>query len=58
MQFDENCCGNYKESVDKFWGRIYEMIAGPDHQYAYMKRIIKNYKANFHNEYRKGDKAY
>lgn len=29
-----------EEAVAKFWGRLTEMITGPEHEYVYLKRII------------------
>jgi hypothetical protein len=29
-----------EEAVEKFWGRLTEMITGPEHEYVYLKRII------------------
>ena len=33
-----------QEVVDKFWGRITELITGPEHEYVYLKRLIHRVK--------------
>ena len=30
--------------IRKFWGRLSEMITGPDHEYVYLKRLIHRFK--------------
>ena len=29
--------------MQKFWGRFAEMITGPEHEYVYLRRIIRNF---------------
>ena len=40
---------NHLDCNHKFWGRLSEMITGPDHEYKYLKKLL--YKFNmFQNE--------
>jgi len=43
MRFDETIT-NTQTSVKKNWKKIYDMIAGPEHEYNYLKRLIRSYK--------------
>ena len=31
---------SHEAMIKKFWGRISEMITGPDHEYTYLKKLI------------------
>mmetsp|Transcript_1798 Transcript_1798/g.2361 ORF Transcript_1798/g.2361 Transcript_1798/m.2361 type:complete len:145 (+) Transcript_1798:934-1368(+) len=45
----------YREMIQKFWGRITELITGPDHEYVYLKKLIQRIK-EFNPK--KNDKVY
>ena len=33
---------NYDSIIQRFWGKITEMITGPEHEYIYLKGLIEN----------------
>ena len=35
---------NHKEAVGKFWGRLTEMITGPEHERVYLAKMIEKLK--------------
>lgn len=37
------------DSIKKFWGRMSEMITGPEHEYTYLKKIIARYDKKYEN---------
>lgn len=43
MHFDDKPTDD-KGALRKFWGTLFEMITGPEHQYVYLKRLIRSYK--------------
>ena len=43
MRFDETIIST-QTSVKKNWKKIYDMITGPEHEYNYLKRLIRSYK--------------
>ena len=47
MQFteDKKVSNNPLEvAINKFWGRITEIITGPEYEYQYLKRIVQKTK--------------
>lgn len=44
MEF-EGCAhqDQYQSMIKKFWGRLSEMITGPDHEYFYLKKLINRF---------------
>lgn len=45
MQFTENEKVVFSEAaINKFWGRITEIITGPEYEYQYLKRIVQKTK--------------
>jgi hypothetical protein len=43
---DQDFNQNHEFQIKKFWGRLSEMITGPDHEYVYLKRLINRMSIN------------
>jgi GTP1/Obg family GTP-binding protein len=44
MLFDEKPHNSHKEIVNKFWGRLAEIITGPEHERNYLNKLIDKLK--------------
>jgi len=43
MNFDDETFTSEEKTVKRFWGRITEMITGPEAEYTYLRRLLNNF---------------
>ena len=47
MRFNENDEPSKQDRVNQLWNQIADMIIGPDHEYAYLKKIVARCKFQY-----------